>query len=258
MAVVVGASKGIGAAISRQLAEETWTVAAIARDWNALDKLTEEIDADVYVADATDEAQIQEAAEMITVNHKRVDALIYNAGRGLDKSFDEASTEEIRDLFEVNYFGALTCMAAFEFGLIAAAVDKDTDAPPHIINIASASATNGYPFGAAYSASKAALYATTRDRVVRYDEMGIRISGMLPGFADTDGFPQGTLPEYFRRLMMTTPEHVAKQVANRLNKKSAIEHIPHRYWLGALATTAMPMRSAKLTHRLLGDYHPRT
>ena len=94
-----------------------------------------------------------------------------------------------------NYLGSVWCLRAFLPGLEAAA-------PADIVNVVSVSGSVTFPPSGPYSASKFAQLAFSRSVAVQLRERGITVHTVKPGFAETEGFPQGRLPAPVRRIVI--------------------------------------------------------
>jgi NAD(P)-dependent dehydrogenase (short-subunit alcohol dehydrogenase family) len=179
VALVSGASRGIGAAIARELAaEHGFLVFAGARDPDDVD----EQDAVVPIRlDVTDQATIDEARELIESDPGRLDVLVNNAG--ITGRWSETAAEEDLDqahgVLETNLFGAWRLTQA-----MVPLLRRSEDA--RIVNVSSGAGqlsdmNGGYP---SYRMSKAALNALTR--ILANEEGGIRTNSLCPGWVRTD------------------------------------------------------------------------
>ena len=110
IALVTGASRGIGAAIARQLAAQGHTVLAhCCRNRERAEQLAAEIGGAVYVADMGSTAEIDRMAEEILRTYGGVDILVNNAGIALEGWYQSVSGGDARRLFAVNIEGAMHC-----------------------------------------------------------------------------------------------------------------------------------------------------
>jgi NAD(P)-dependent dehydrogenase (short-subunit alcohol dehydrogenase family) len=178
IALVSGASRGIGREIARQLVEEHgYLVLAGARDPSKVDLKGSLVPLEL---DVTDPASIDAARERIASDPGRLDVLVNNAGVGgpADRAAD-VDPQEAHRVLETNLFGAWR-LAQATLPLLRASGD------PRIVNISSgmgqlADMGGGY---AAYRISKTALNALTR--VLAAEEPGIRVNSICPGWVRTD------------------------------------------------------------------------
>jgi hypothetical protein len=171
--VVTGASSGIGAAVARELALAGMRVVIAARRADRLAEVAAAIraahgEADAVVTDMRDEAQVERLLDGAAARYGRLDALVNNAAIGHIRSVAEGRTEEWRAQIETNLLGTLVaCRAALRHMLPRGAGD--------IVNMTSASAHEAWPYLAAYSASKAAVYTLSRALRAEVAALGIRV-----------------------------------------------------------------------------------
>ena len=184
VALVTGASSGIGAATARALAGQGVKVTLLARRKDRLDALAEEIrrqggEALVSACDVTDSAAVQETVERVLDRWGRIDLLINNAGQGLIAPFQVTTAEELRDLLELNLISVLTATRAVLPAMVKAGSG-------HIINVSSIVGRRGVPFRSAYSATKFALVGLTECMRQELKRSGIRVSLVYPIYTETE------------------------------------------------------------------------
>ncbi|MGV0342242.1 SDR family oxidoreductase [Corynebacterium mastitidis] len=185
IAVVTGASSGIGEAAARALAADGWHVLAAARRHERVAALAEEIGGEPHRLDVTDDASVASLARRVD-DLGGCDLLVNNAGgaRGLDP-VTEADIEKWRWMYEVNVLGTLRMSNALH-GALAASPRGGL-----VINIGSVAGLTLYPGGAGYNAAKFGLRALTR--VQRIEEAsaaleGLRVTQIDPGRVRTEEF----------------------------------------------------------------------
>jgi len=184
VAVVTGAARGIGEAISKQLASMGATVILVARDKARLEQVRQEIQAaggSAHTAplDLLDEPSIANLGKMIRNQHHRCDILINNAGIGLiGKPLVEMAPSDWDTLMGTNLRGPYLMVRALAPMMIAAQSG-------HIINISSLAGKNPLPNGAAYSASKWGLNGLTYSLAEELRPHNIRVSVIAPGSVNT-------------------------------------------------------------------------
>ncbi len=184
VALITGASSGIGAATGKALASEGVRVALLARRRERLDVLAGEIqrqggDTLVCPADVTDSTVAEAVAEGVLDRWGRVDLLVNNAGRGIAASFEATTPEELRALLEVNLVSVLRLTQAVLPGMLKAGSG-------HIINVSSIVGRRGVPFRSAYSATKFALVGFTECLRQELRESGIHVSLVYPIYTETE------------------------------------------------------------------------
>ncbi len=180
IALVTGASRGIGAATARALDRAGARVALVARNEDDLRRIADELQHEPLVvvadlADATAPASI--AAEALAVLG-RVDVLVNNAAAAARLPTVDTDAAVIDDLLAVNVRAPLLLVAA----LVPAMVEAGGGS---IVNLSSISGLVGTPRRAAYAASKGALDAATRSLAMELGPSGIRVNAVAPGVVDT-------------------------------------------------------------------------
>jgi NAD(P)-dependent dehydrogenase (short-subunit alcohol dehydrogenase family) len=203
VAVVTGASSGLGVAIAQGLAEAGADVALGARRLDRLEETSALVRAAgrraiAVATDVADPASCQALIDAAVAELGRVDILVNNAGIGTAVPALKETPEQFRSVVEVNLYGSYWTAQA------AARVMQPGSS---IINIASGLAfmTAGLP-QAAYSASKAGVMALTRDLAQQWtSRRGIRVNSVVPGFFTTemsDQYPEGYLDRQKERVLM--------------------------------------------------------
>jgi NAD(P)-dependent dehydrogenase (short-subunit alcohol dehydrogenase family) len=185
VAVITGASRGLGAAFAKRLAEDGAAVVLAARNVALLDELAKDIeakggDALTVRCDVTRQADVDELAQKTLDRFTRVDVLVNNAGALAFASFLEESDETWDEMLEVNLTSARRVTKAFLPKMLEQGSGK-------IIFISSNAAKKGFPNDTAYSVAKAGLMALAKVLAVEYGTQGIDIHAVCPGLvADTD------------------------------------------------------------------------
>jgi short-subunit dehydrogenase len=228
VAVITGASSGIGAEIARALARRDWHCVLLARREDRLRALVEEIGGEYEVCDVTD----LDALLAVGARHPRVSLLVNNAGVPARASFLDGPVEGIENALRTNYLGAVWCLRAFLPGLEAAA-------PSDVVNIVSVAGQVALPASGPYAASKHAQLAFSRATAAQLRGRGIRVHTVKPGFVETEGFPQSWLPKPARRLVIG-PERVAGHVVASVENGRGESTVPRYYALTAFLQTVMP------------------
>lgn len=176
VAVVTGASSGIGAATAKTLAEQGFHVVAVARRAERIEALAREIGGTAVVADVTDDS----AVDALAARLDRVDVLVNNAGgaRGLAPVAD-ADLEHWRWMWETNVLGTLRLTRA----LLPKLIDSGDGL---IVTVTSVAALETYDGGAGYTAAKHAQGAL--HRTLRGELLGkpVRLTEIAPGAVETE------------------------------------------------------------------------
>jgi NAD(P)-dependent dehydrogenase (short-subunit alcohol dehydrogenase family) len=227
VAVVTGASSGIGVEIARLLAGRGDLCVLLARRAERLEALAEELGGEAEPCDVSDRAAVEAVAARILERHPRIDVLVNNAGVPGRTRFLDGDPEVIERLVRINYLGGVWCLRAFLPGLRAAA-------PSDVVNIVSVSGVVAGPPSGPYSASKHAQLAFSRTIAAELRGEHIRVHTVKPGFTRTEGFPQTWLPRRVQRFVIG-PQDVAAHVLRSLEEGRGESTVPRYYGpLGAL------------------------
>lgn len=184
VAVVTGASSGLGLGFARAIGSVGAAVVVAARRGDRLNELCESlaaegIDAHPVVMDVTDPAQCQELARAAVSRFGSLDILINNAGLGGSVPSHKESPEHFRSVVDVNLMGT--------YWMAQAAVRAMTPGSA-IVNVASLHSHTASRFPqAAYTASKAGVIGLTRDLASQWSSRrGIRVNALCPGYVETE------------------------------------------------------------------------
>jgi NAD(P)-dependent dehydrogenase (short-subunit alcohol dehydrogenase family) len=228
VAVVTGASSGIGAEIARALAGQGWHCVLLARREDRLRELADEIGGEYELCDVTDPDRLA----AIAARHPRVNLLVNNAGIPGRASFLDADPDQIERVMKTNYLGSIWCLRAFLPALEAAA-------PSDVVNIVSVAGTVALPASGPYAASKHAQLAFSRATAVQLRRRGVRVHTVKPGFVETEGFPQSWLPRAAQRLVIG-PKQVAAHVVASLEHSRGETSVPRYYGVAGVVQALAP------------------
>lgn len=176
VAVITGASSGIGAATAIRLAEEGFDVVLGARRLQKLQEVAERSVGRALALDVTDAASVEAFASAI----ERADLLVNNAGLALGRDhIADLSDEDAETMWQTNVMGLLRVTRALLPKLRASGNG-------HIINVGSIAGIEPYPAGGGYTASKHAVHAISR--TLRLELVGepMRVTEVLPGLVETE------------------------------------------------------------------------
>lgn len=184
VALITGASSGIGAATARALAAEGTSVALAARREDRLQSLADEIESEggetlVVPTDATDEDQIYEMVDTTVEELGGLDVLVNNAGVMLLEPVATANPDDWQQMLDLNVQGLMVASQA-------ALNEMEEDGSGDIANISSVAGRKAYAGSSGYNASKFGVTAFSealREEVVDSD---IRITTIEPGVVDTE------------------------------------------------------------------------
>ena len=227
VAVVTGASSGIGEATAHELARRGWHCVLLARRADRLEALAAEIGGEWEVCDVRDRAQVDEIAVRVLERHPSVALLVNNAGVPGRGSFVSTSPETVERVLETNYLGGVWCSRAFLPGLRAAAPGS------HIVNVVSIAGTVAFAPAGPYAAAKHAQLAFSRSLAATLRAEGIQVHTLLPGFVETEGFkPRTTLSSSLMRRFVIDSEDVASAIVEAVEKgkrEITIPWFPYRF-----------------------------
>jgi uncharacterized protein len=239
VAVVTGASSGIGAATARELARRGWHCVLLARGADRLERLAGEVGGEWEICDVADRAAVSGVAARVLERHPSISLLVNNAGMPARGSFLEIDPEIIERVVQVNYLGGVWCLRAFLPGLQAAARSRADGA--HVVNVVSVAGTVAFAPAGAYASAKHAQLAFSRSTAALLRGTGIRVHTVLPGFVETEGFPQASLSSRFLRSFVIEPEEVATKIAEAVEKGKREITIPwFPYRLISIAQALLP------------------
>ena len=229
VALVTGASSGIGKAIYIRLIAKGWTVYGTSRKIEKGSVKKENGGSMIYM-NVTDDLSVKEAVGIIKKAEGRLDALINNAGYGIAGAVEDTSAGEAQSLFDANFFGVLRTTRAC-MPLLAESCGI-------IVNISSVAGRLTIPFQSMYSAAKAAVEALSEALRMEAKPYGVRVCVVEPGDTKTD-FTENRIwseqahgSKYESRMQASIkkmehdeqngapPEAVAKAVYNMIARKN--------------------------------------
>jgi short-subunit dehydrogenase len=234
VAVVTGASSGIGAAIARALAARGWRCVLLARREERLRALAGEIDGEYDVCDVSERETVDAVSARIRERHPGIRLLVNNAGMPARGDFLSAEPDRIEEVLRTNYLGSVWCLRAFLPALEAAA-------PSDVVNVVSVAGTVALASGGPYAASKHAQLAFSRSTAALLRRRGVRVHSVLPGFVETEGFPQRRRSRnpVWQRIIVE-PEHVAERVLGVVGRDAPETTVPRWYRAASLAQALAP------------------
>lgn len=243
IALVTGASSGIGAAAARRLAREPGArLVLVARREHRLRALATELgDATVVPADLTDPDAPARVAEAVEREHSRLDLLVNNAGGAWRGRFGDAGWDDVRRHMEINFDAVLRLTEAL-LPLLR------RSAPSAVVNVGSVAGRVSRGSSGAYSASKFALAGWSDALHLEERRHGVHVGLVLPGFVETEGFPQRELRERLpTRPLVSRPERVAEAIVDAGLRGRAERYVPRPYWLAAAARILAPRLVRRVT-----------
>jgi short-subunit dehydrogenase len=236
VAVVTGASSGIGEATARRLDRDGWRLILVARRADRLEALAHELgDAhplplDLTAADAP--MRVQERVEA----EEGLQLLVNNAGAAWRAAFGgpDGGYENVRRTMELNFDAPVRLTEALLPIL-------RSSAPSAIVNVSSTAGRVGPPKSGAYAASKFALAGWTEALHLEERANGVHVGLVLPGFIATEGIPQEALRRSARtRWMVSTPEKVAEAIVAAGPGGRPERYVPRPYGVVPLLRALSP------------------
>ncbi len=218
VALITGASSGIGQACARALAAKDMFLVLVGRRLDRMEELAEQIvntyDVGIHTVelDISKKDEVVEKLEKLPRIWKRVDLLVNNAGVGLGLGkIQDGDLDQWEQMIDTNIKGLLTVTRSVLPGMI----ERDFG---HIINIGSNSGHDMYPTGNVYSATKHAV--TALSRALRMDLLGknIRVTNISPGLVRTEfakvinGGDEESAQRFYDKLIPLEAEDIAETV----------------------------------------------
>ncbi len=241
LAVVTGATGGIGGAVARALLREGWTVVGSGRDQDALARLA---DGGVVplTLEVTDAGSVESFAAAVLDGHGVPDLLVNNAGIGLFRRWEDTSPDDLERLLAVDLVGAARVDRAF----LPAMVERGSGL---LVHVASVAGLRGFPEQTAYCAAKHGLLGWSRALAFELDGTGVRVVDVCPPAIDTDFFARAGLPDFRERhpwVRALPPEDVAEAVLDAVRRPGRREIVVGRRarLVGALERVAPGLRRA--------------
>jgi NAD(P)-dependent dehydrogenase (short-subunit alcohol dehydrogenase family) len=208
---ITGAGRGVGRAIANRFARDGYAVAATGRS-TSLAEITAELQAlgAAFIAlgcDVTNRVDVARAVSNAERALGPIDVLVNNAGISESAPFASMDDELWERTLAVNLTGTYHCMRAVIPGMFARRRGR-------VINIASTAARVGYPYTAAYVASKHGVLGLTRAVAIEAESKGVTVNAICPGWIDTD-MTQASIARIAARTGRTLEE--ARQVIEQMN-----------------------------------------
>jgi short-subunit dehydrogenase len=256
VAVITGASAGIGLEIARQLATVGAKLALAARDPGLLDKAAQmcrSLGAEVVAVptDVGDSEQCRRLIEHTVETFGRIDTLINNAGISMHARFDELSdVHAVDQITRINYFGSVYCTWY--------ALPHLKTSRGRIVGVSSVTGKNGVPTRTLYAGTKHAMAGFFDSLRIELKPNGVSVTMVYPGFVATDiaeralgpdGKPLGTRPVK-KKFAMPADECARQTLAAAAERKREVI-MRKRAKLGLLAKIFFPERVDDIARRTI-------
>ena len=218
--IITGASSGIGRELALQLAAEGCRLVINARRKERLDDLASEISAaggqcEIVEGDVSDQAIRQQMLDVCRDRFGGLDILINNAGIGAMGRFDEASSERLREIFEVNFF-AVTELIRESLPLLKAGHE------PVIVNLSSVLGHRAVPLKSEYCASKFAIHGFSDALRAELVKDGVDVLLVSPSTTDSEFFDAAiddSTGRNWKKGNAMPPEKVAAKTIRAIRKR---------------------------------------
>lgn len=232
IAVVTGASSGIGEATAWDLAAQGATVVIAARRVERLEGLATAIrergqEVLVIACDVQELADIEAMRDAVLASYGRCDVLVNNAGVPGGGRFETLSQGQIEAVVRTNVIGLMQATRAF----LPSMQERGSG---HIINIASLAGRHATPGAAVYSSTKHAVSAFSEALAGEVVSDGIRVTSINPGFAWTESFPQTKMPG----LLVMNRRRISRAVVRAVLQEAGPQVSVPR-WAGAMEVLRM-------------------
>jgi len=197
IAIVTGATRGIGRAIAERLIEEGMTVIGFGRNVQKEEKLQSGLAGFHFLrVDVTDAAQVAAAVQDVVSTYGRLDHLVCNAGITKDRLMLRMSPADWQSVLDVNLTGTYHCVHAALRALLRSPAGS-------IVAVSSVLADTGNVGQANYAASKAGIIALCRSVAKEVAGRGVRVNVVSPGYVDTEmtaGLDEHVRAAYLERI----------------------------------------------------------
>jgi NAD(P)-dependent dehydrogenase (short-subunit alcohol dehydrogenase family) len=225
VAVVTGASSGIGAQLVQTLREQGWRTVGVSRRASEADEHED--------CDVGDRSAVEALAARVLARHERIDLLVNNAGFTAGTKYVDGDPAGIEAMIQVNYLGSVWTASAFLPGL---------GRGSHIVNVVSIA---GEVAGGPYSASKHAQLAFSRSLSVELAPRGITVHTVKPGLIETPGFRHRHRGPLVARLTVD-PSFVVERILGAVEHGHREITVPRWYRVLALFQAVMPATLTRL------------
>jgi short-subunit dehydrogenase len=247
VALITGASEGIGAACARELRRRGAKLALIARNKAKLLQVAEPGEL-VIAGDLTDAATRRRAIRETEAHYGRIDVLVNNAGVGLYAPAWQAPMDQVRQMFELNVFALLDMTQMAVAGVDAPGMKQRRTGT--VVNVSSIGGKVPLAWFTAYSGTKFAASSITSGLRMELKQYGVHIMDVCPGYVKT-GFQQNTLagaaPDQLwrARRFSITAEECARALADGVERRARTVVTP---WMGRLLMAGFAVMPGVMEH----------
>lgn len=237
-AIIIGASSGVGAALTRRLALSGYLVAAVARRQDALDALSASVNAAVpgedtqvvwpYVHDATHFDEVPQLFQDIVSDLGGLDLIVYAAAVQPPMDAQEYNFQKDEAMINTNLLGAIAWLNQ-------AAMRFERARRGQIVGISSISGDRGRVASPVYNTSKAGLNTYLEALRNRLSRRGVTVTTIKPGFVDTR-----LLKNAAKTFWVISPEDAASQIQTAIVRRHQTVYVPKRWAAVGMIITHIP------------------
>ena len=247
VAVVTGASSGIGWALAKALAAEGCKLGLIARRQEQLRALADQIraangTATVAVADVADRVQVERALASLRDQLGPVDLFIANAGFGKATLLDPVNVADVETTIRINLLGVV-------YGFAAVMPEMLRRKTGHLVAISSLAGYRGLPGESAYCASKAAVNAYLDGLRIHLRGSGVKVTTVCPGFVKT---PMTAMMNPKEMPGLMEADDAARRIVRAIRAGRKVYNFPWRVHMLVKLSRWVP---DWLVNRVMGDYN---
>ncbi|PKP12133.1 MAG: short chain dehydrogenase [Bacteroidetes bacterium HGW-Bacteroidetes-4] len=253
--IITGASSGIGKAFAYEFAKKGAILSLAARRIDLLKQIKLDLEASgtrvlVQSTDVTSEADCKRLIENTAETFGGIDILINNAGISMRSLFSDVDLKVLKQLMEVNFWGAVYCT---KYALPYLLKSKGV-----LVGVSSVAGFHGLPGRTGYSASKFALHGFLETLRIEHLKDGLHVLVIAPGFTASEirknalisnGSPQGITPRDEQKMM--TPQKVARILIRSIRKKKRNKIISFSGQLIALMQRILPEQVDAMIYRIM-------
>ncbi len=250
VAVVTGASSGIGERIARDLAARGTRVALVARRADRLARVAAEIERDgghafAIPCDVGERAAVAAAVRQVIDRHGSVDVLVNAAGYGAHVLFKDHPVDDIEGMTRTNWLGTV-------YAVKAALPSMRAQHRGWIVNVASIAGRLAQPDEAVYSATKFAVAGLSEALAYELEPLGIRVLAVHPGLVRTDMITPAVLARMPERVATTAiePADVSRAVLRALERGRREVTVPGWMAMAYAVRTLFPGLHHRMTARV--------
>ncbi|MEA2491256.1 MAG: hypothetical protein QOH21_3048 [Acidobacteriota bacterium] len=245
VALITGASSGIGAELARELARRGWSLALLARRQELLDTLVAELRgkgtrAVAIMCDVGDKEAVHAAVRRAETELGPIDMAIANAGISIPNHATKFKIDDAEQTIRINVLGTMYLFDAVIPGMLERRRGQ-------FAGVASVAGLRGLPTSGPYSASKSAMQSFLESSRIELHPYGIAVTIINPGFIRTEMTKKNTFPMPF----LMNADRAARLIADRLERRARVIEFP---WAMSVIMRTVRILPDALYDRLTGPF----